>query len=191
VIELTIEKLFELIVSGESETIEFKESFGDEVLEAIGAFANARGGHLFIGIKDSGKICGLQLGKKTLEDIANRIQDATDPRLQPSISTIKHDNKNIVVILVTAGTGTPISVRGRYFRRAGRTNQRMSHEEIMQRMILSTGLSWDAIIEDGATLAALDPEHISRFVKTVKDKGRISIPEQASDQEILRKLNHY
>ena len=42
-IEITKEKIFDLIVTGESELVEFKESFGDESLETIGAFANARG----------------------------------------------------------------------------------------------------------------------------------------------------
>jgi ATP-dependent DNA helicase RecG len=86
VTEITTLKLCDLIVSGESEIIEFKESFGDEALETIGAFANARGGSLLIGVKNSGTICGVQVGKKTLEDLANRIQEATDPRLQPSLS---------------------------------------------------------------------------------------------------------
>lgn len=188
VIEITKEKLFDLIASGESETVEFKESFGDEALETIGAFANARGGILFIGVKDSGEILGMQIGKKTLEDTANRIQEATDPRIQPSISIIKHENKQIIIIQISSVTGTPVSVRGRYFRRTGKSNQRMSHEEIMRRMVASTGLSWDAIVEPTATLADLDADYISRFVQTVKEKGRLPIPVQATDQDVIRKL---
>lgn len=88
-IDITNETVLDLISSGESETIEFKKSFADEALETIGAFANTRGGILFIGVQDSGEIIGIQIGKKTLEDIANRIQEATDPRLQPSISVVK------------------------------------------------------------------------------------------------------
>ena len=63
-------------------TVEFKESFNDEALEAIGAFSNARGGILLIGVEDSGRVCDFQIGKKTVEDIANRIQTVTDPRIQ-------------------------------------------------------------------------------------------------------------
>lgn len=187
-IDITTTQVFQLIASGESETIEFKESFGDEALETIGSFANARGGTLLIGVRNSGEICGFQIGKKTLEDIANRIQEATDPRLQPSISIIKSGKETVVVIQISAVTGMPVSMRGRYFRRAGRTNQRMSHQEIMQRMVTSTGLSWDAITEPAATLADLDSEQIAKFVQTIKKKGRLSIPEQATDQDVLRKL---
>jgi predicted HTH transcriptional regulator len=46
----------------------------------------------------------------------------------------------MVIVQVSSGTDTPVSVRGRYFRRIGKTNQRISHEEIILRMILSVGL---------------------------------------------------
>lgn len=188
-IEISKEKLSDLIALGESETVEFKESFGDEALEAIGAFANARGGIVIIGVKNSGDIIGFQIGKKTLEDISNRIQEATDPRLQPSITIIQYGKKNIVLIQISTVTGVPVSVRGRYFRRAGKTVQRMSHEEIMQRMVASTGLSWDAIVEPTSTFSDLNPEKIGRFVQALKTKGRLSIPAQATDEEVLRKLD--
>ena len=186
--EIVYERLFSLIDAGESETIEFKESFGDEALETIGAFSNARGGTLLIGVKDSGDISGSKIGKKTLEDIANRIQEVTDPRLQPSISFISHEKENVIIILIAAATGVPVSVRGRYFRRTGRSNQRMSHEEIMQRMLTSTGLSWDAIIENGSSLEDLNSEHINRFVSTIKKQGRLPISTQSTDREVLKKL---
>jgi ATP-dependent DNA helicase RecG len=186
--EITTGELLTLIESGESEITEFKESFGDEALETIGAFANARGGTLLVGVKDSGNVCGVQVGKKTIEDIANRIQVTTDPRLQPSVSINELDKKKIIVIDVSSGTGVPISVRGRYFRRVGRSNQRMSHEEIMQRMIASTGLSWDANIEPTSTLEDIDFNRVSIFVKTIKEKGRFPIPDNVSDQGVLRKL---
>jgi ATP-dependent DNA helicase RecG len=187
-LEITTARLLEMIDAGESEVVEFKESFGDAALETIGAFSNTRGGTLLIGVKDSGEIFGIQIGKKTLEDIANRIVEATDPRIQPSLSIIQHGKKSLMVILVMEGTRSPVSVRGRYFRRSGRTNQRMSHEEIMQRMITSMGVSWDAFIEPGTTLEDLDSERIDRFVLAVNKVGRRPVPKQASDYEFLRKM---
>ena len=187
-IDFTTHDLATLVSSGESEILEYKESFNDETLETIGAFANAKGGTLLLGVKDNGEICGLHIGKKSLEDIANRIQESTDPRLQPSISVVKYENKAVGVISVSVTTRVPVSIRGRYFRRTGKSNQRMSHEEIMQRMVASTGLSWDAIVEPGAMLTDLDPDCISRFVQTIKKNGRLSIPAQTTDQEVIRKL---
>ena len=58
----------------------------------------------------------------------------------------------------------------------------------MQRMIASTGLSWDANIEPSSTLEDIDFGRVSIFVKTIKEKGRFPIPDNVSDQEVLRKL---
>src|SRR5579862_4435607 len=120
--EITKENLLAIIAGSESETIEFKEKFGDEALETVGAFANARGGNILIGVTNSGEICGVQIGKKSLEDIANRIQEATDPRIQPSISIIEPDKKKLIAIYIAPRTGVPLSIRGRYFLRVGGSN---------------------------------------------------------------------
>ncbi|OIP31829.1 MAG: hypothetical protein AUK23_05825 [Deltaproteobacteria bacterium CG2_30_43_15] len=39
--------LKKIIRTGESETVEFKESFNDAVIETLSAFANASGGTVF------------------------------------------------------------------------------------------------------------------------------------------------
>lgn len=187
--ELNIKNFIEIISSGESETVEFKESFGNDAIETTGAFSNTRGGILFIGVKDSGEICGIKTGKKTLEDIAHRINEVTDPRLHPSISLMEHEGKNLIVVQISSVLGAPISVRGRYYQRSGRTNQRMSHEEIMQRMISSVGLSWDAFPEPTATYDDLDANLIDRFIKSVGKLGRRPVPEQTSNKDLLRKMD--
>lgn len=186
--DLKITDIQKLLKAGESETVEFKESFNGDALEAIGAFSNARGGIILIGVKDSGKICGFQIGKKTIEDIANRIQEATDPRIQPSISKFTFENQNILAIQVAKNTGTPVSIRGRFYKRTGKSKQRMSHEEIMQRITASTGLSWDAQIEPEATLSDLDSNLIKRFIETTNKLGRRPIPKQAKPEAFLKKL---
>ncbi len=187
-IDVTSANIINIIASGETQTVEFKESFHDEAIETIGALSNAQGGIILIGVKDSGKICGIQIGKKTVEDIANKIQTVTDPRIQPSLSIVNLDEKNILVITMIKNTGVPVSVRGRFFIRSGKTNQRMSHEEIMHRITASTGLSWDAVIEPRAKLDDLDFDLIDRFIISARELGRIPVPEQITREEFLRKL---
>ncbi|MBI3798118.1 MAG: putative DNA binding domain-containing protein [Deltaproteobacteria bacterium] len=180
--------LSELLRQGESETLEFKASFNDDVLESLGALANARGGIVLIGVEDAGVVRGVQVGKKTLEDWANRIQEATDPRLQPSISKVERNGKTLVTITVESTTGVPVSVRGRYFRRVGRTNQRMSHKEIMQRILSGAGLSWDAVGEPEASWDDLALEKIRQFMDAVRHAGRRPVPERTGEREFLEKL---
>lgn len=185
--DLTAAGLSSLVSTGETESIEFKASFNDEAVESIGAFANASGGVVLIGVRDSGEVCGFVDGKKTLEDIANRIQLATEPRLQPSIFIVNYEDQNILVIQVAENIGGPVSVRGRYWKRSGRTNQRMSHEEIMQRMANANGFSWDAFPMVGMTIDDLDNELLDRFVRVVKEKKRIPAPDGVTIEELLHK----
>ena len=51
-----MEGILAQIEKGEGQKTEFKASFQKEVLESIVAFANAKGGKIFIGISDSAKI---------------------------------------------------------------------------------------------------------------------------------------
>lgn len=52
-------ELEQLIASGESGSVEFKESFGKEAIETIAAFANGNGGVLCVGVSDNGAIKGV------------------------------------------------------------------------------------------------------------------------------------
>ena len=48
----------------ENDKIEFKESWNDNHLKAICAFANTKGGTLLVGVDDKGAIKGLADAKK-------------------------------------------------------------------------------------------------------------------------------
>ena len=55
-------ELMELIEQGESHVVEFKKSTTDitkDVYESVCAFSNRDGGHIFLGVKDNGKILGV------------------------------------------------------------------------------------------------------------------------------------
>ncbi|MCB5288449.1 MAG: putative DNA binding domain-containing protein [Candidatus Cloacimonetes bacterium] len=58
---MKIEKINEMISGGESITVEFKQSktkLNRDVFESVCAFLNRNGGHLFLGVNDSGCIGG-------------------------------------------------------------------------------------------------------------------------------------
>jgi len=84
------QEVLQLIQQGESETLEFKRSLGEirEIVETAGAFANAFGGTILIGISGQKEIVGVQIGTDTLESLANTIKQNTDPAVLLSISTL-------------------------------------------------------------------------------------------------------
>lgn len=48
-----------ILDAGESETIEFKTTFGRETIETLVAFANRNGGTVLVGVKDHSAVCGV------------------------------------------------------------------------------------------------------------------------------------
>jgi ATP-dependent DNA helicase RecG len=59
----------------ENQRTEWKESWRDEHLRCVCAFANAEGGALIIGRNDKGEPVGVSNGRKLLEDLPNNIRD--------------------------------------------------------------------------------------------------------------------
>ena len=60
---MKMSRLATILKQGESQTVEFKESFQEEALQTIGAFANTHGGTLYIGVNDAGEATGITVGK--------------------------------------------------------------------------------------------------------------------------------
>jgi len=63
----------ELIKKGEGQNREFKDSLmlKKEIGETVSAFSNAHGGTILIGISDFVDVTGVEVGKRTLEELAN------------------------------------------------------------------------------------------------------------------------
>ena len=67
--------------------VEFKESLSlkEELGRSISGFANTCDGIILIGVSDKGKINGVEIGKKTIEDLANYIKQNTENQIYPDI----------------------------------------------------------------------------------------------------------
>jgi len=181
-------KIEKLIEKGESDTIEFKQSFNREAIETAVAFANTKGGIIFIGITDGGKITGASLGKETLKDWTNQISQNSEPSIHPEIELVEIDKKTIVQIFIKEYPLKPISVRGRCFRRIKNSNYQMTPSEITEMHLHSTGNSWDALPARDNTVNELDSEKIDEFVKRSSDAGRRKFKIQDNHIKILTKL---
>jgi ATP-dependent DNA helicase RecG len=59
----------------EHQQLEWKESWRDEHLKWVCAFANSEGGTLVIGKNDHGEVVGLANAARLLEDIPNKVRD--------------------------------------------------------------------------------------------------------------------
>lgn len=94
-------QLLEKIDQGESSTVEFKRKTVNpvKIAKEIAAFANTKGGYLFIGVEDNGKIKGVHSEKAEV----NLIETACHFHITPAIENLEIDifavNGREVVVL--------------------------------------------------------------------------------------------
>lgn len=121
-----IDKIEQYIVKengvAESQNIEYKESWRDEYLKWICGFANARGGRIYIGVRDDGVIVGVPDSKKLLEDIPNKIRDTMG--IIADVNLMEKDGLDYVEIIINPST-YPVSYHGEYHYRSGSTKQQL------------------------------------------------------------------
>ncbi|MFO7992029.1 MAG: helix-turn-helix domain-containing protein [Thermoplasmata archaeon] len=185
---MNVEKL---IRKGESSTVEFKESLKlrNMILEAVSSLSNSTGGVILVGITDSGKISGVDVGENTLERLANRIKQNTDPQVYPEIITKKIDEKEIVVIRVKESQEKPVFYKDKAYKRVGKSTHKLNSSEI-RNLAKTSGKKtyWDEQICEEATLDDIDKEKVKNFLKKAKRERNFRVDYDSID-EALKKLD--
>ena len=81
-----------IISQSENEQIEFKETFNNDAIIALCAFANTKGGKVYVGISDSGKIKGVDIKQETIPIVINK----NEPKQSPKYNFIRRRTYNRV-----------------------------------------------------------------------------------------------
>ncbi len=173
----------------ESETIEFKSSLSEtrEILETLSAFSNGKGGRVIVGIDDRGRIKGVDIGKNTIENLANEIKRNTDPPLFPSITVEVYKNRNIISIEVNESRIKPVFAFDRAFKRVGKTNQRLTSSEIRELSRIGVGYCYSAQIVKGASIDDISTNKVERFVERARERRGWTI-EYTDESDFLTKM---
>lgn len=102
----------------ETENIELKSEFTEEIYKEIIAFANTDGGTVYVGIDDNGNAVGLDNPDKEYTRITNGIRDAIMPDVTMFVR-FSIDNKKVVRITVSEGTNKPYYLRSKGLKPSG------------------------------------------------------------------------
>lgn len=183
---MDVKELKKLIARGEGQKLEFKESFGEETLETLAAFANTAGGTVLVGVADDGAVKGAATGRETLRSWANRIAQATS--LHPDLSRVAAGGKSVIAIAVPESPVKPVPCSGRYFKRVDSSNRRMTDDDITRLVLEKVGITWDEVVETRAALSDIDHKKLSEFRALCNQKRRRMIPARDSDRAVLEKL---
>ncbi len=154
----------------EAEHIEFKEVWRDEYIKTLSAFANTRGGVLYVGIRDDGSIAGVDNIKKLLENIPNKV-------IQLLGITIGVDSEDmegkLVLVIKVDKSEQPISYGGRFYIRSGSTTQELKGNELQKKILKANHISWDEVLMPDASWVDMDYNAIDDFLDKAQRNNRL------------------
>lgn len=186
---------FEQVLSeGENLTVEFKTwIFAKDMRERISlavdelvAFANAKGGTVYMGVEDDGMVAGC--AGYDVQKIMESIYDRTRPALFTEVEVIHYKGKDVLAIKVERDGTTYATSDGRCLKRLGRNSKPYYPDEMsnkyasIQSPDFSGQIMADSTVED---INALEIYHLKEKLKMRDPKS--SLPE-LEDMSFLRDL---
>ncbi len=154
----------------EQQNTEWKESWREDYFKWICGFANAQGGHLYVGKDDRGQVVGIANSRKLLEDLPNQVRD-----LLGIMAEVNHhtEGERTYIEIVVEPYPYPISYRGRYYFRSGSTNQELKGPALDTFLLQKQGKRWDGVPVPGVRAADLDAGACDLFRERAARSGRV------------------
>ncbi|MBA3751292.1 putative DNA binding domain-containing protein [Candidatus Dependentiae bacterium] len=192
---LKMSQLKNIVIQGESETVEFKKSTAQLsiAMHTVSAFLNSEtGGILLIGVTDDKKILGQVVSDGTRREIAVELSKI-EPQANISVEYIAVTNdRYVIALMVKAGIKAPYIYDGRAFIRSQSTTSKMSqekYEQLLQGRRL-TSVAWESLATNTCTSNDLDKKRIQQVVNMAVSERRLTdSATQARVNEVLKKFN--
>ena len=189
---MTPEQIAALVASGESETLEFKETTGTrrEAAQTVCAFLNQSGGQVLFGVTPTGDVVGQQVGEHTIEQLSAELQ-RVDPPAFPAVARVHLDSDREVVVVSTGqGMSRPYTYRGTAYRRVGSTTLAMSSDEYNRMLFerMHSEQRWENQPAEGWSIDDLDSAEVRRTIAEAVRRGRIAEPPSGEPADLLRGL---
>ena len=193
-IYLTSAEFEQILSKGENLTVEFKswvhakdmkERISLAVDELV-AFANAKGGTVYLGVEDDGTVTGCT--DYDTQKIMESIYDRTRPALFTDVEVIRYGEKDVLAIKVDQDGTTYATSDGRCLKRLGRNSKPYYPDEMsnkytsVQSPDFSGQILSDSTVED---INAMEIYHLKEKLKIRDPKS--SLPE-LEDMSFLRDL---
>lgn len=132
-----IVNLPELVREGEGQLVEFKES-PSNLEKDIGAFANSRGGTIYIGISDNGEIRETQLTNRLKAQILVTVRNC-DPT--PEVELLQLDK--LIALRICESQNKPVRSPTGFYLRMGAISQKLTRDEIISFAVRENKIRFD------------------------------------------------
>lgn len=134
----------------ESKNVELKLMLNRSILKEVIAFANTKGGKIYIGVNDEGHKIGLEDIKSDAEKLSSMIRDNIRPSILNYVDISMNLDHNILILEVQRGDGKPyyLAEKGMkpsgVFVRLGNTSVPVNEQDIRDMIIENHGLCYES-----------------------------------------------
>ncbi len=108
-LKFNLENLLEIISEGESLNVEFKQKFTEheKIAKELIAFANTKGGMLIFGVRDNGKVLGIESEKEIDELVKITANVYCNPPVEYELNFYEDKDKLLAVVSVPESQKKP------------------------------------------------------------------------------------
>ncbi len=178
---MKIDEILLLIREGEGLTVEFKEKYTSKIVQDIVAFANSKGGKIFLGVSDDGKIKGEKLTGQLKAEIFSLGRNC-DPEIEVTIKQVEE----VVVVTVQEGDDKPYSCASTFYKRFDAVTQKLSRNETKAMFDSSATIKFDELVNEEATIDDISIAKVRVFYKAAEITYPVS---NTTLPNILKSLN--
>jgi ATP-dependent DNA helicase RecG len=177
-----------LISTGESQTVEFKQSASSakDLAREIVAFANTSGGTLILGVDDSGRIIGIDALHKTDQILINALTQSCQPPVQAEIHQATVEGRLLVAVEVPEGRRKPYEANHIPYLRTGSATRPATREEKQELYTSSIKENYELLPVKDATIEDISSETVADYQQ--RRKARLNTPIEPYSLALLKKL---
>jgi ATP-dependent DNA helicase RecG len=149
VVEAVEPEIEQLLLTGESETVELREKLDkgrpERLAKTAAAFANTKGGTIVFGVDDDHHVVGCQT-QGMADTITNILRSYCDPPPAFTTRVVNHENKELLLVQIVESASAVHTVKdlGPFIRANGTNRSPNSHELALlwqRRNVTGMGLS--------------------------------------------------
>lgn len=191
---MTITEFEQVLSKGENLTVEFKtwihakdmrERISLAVDELV-AFANAKGGTVYMGVEDDGTVTGCN--RYDMQKIMESIYDRTRPALFTEIEVIRYEGKDVLAITAERDGTTYATSDGRCLKRLGKNSKPYYPDEMSHKYASIQNPDFSGQILTDSTAEDINVLEIYNLKEKLKMRDPKSSLPELEDMSFLRDL---
>lgn len=161
----------------------------NEIAKDCVAFANARGGELYIGIEDDEEFppIGQTIPENLSSEVVKRITQLTiNVHMQGRKEIAKNGGEFLVIDVARQQSTIASTTKGQYYLRVGDESRPVLPDELVRFIEDRTAFSWETRTDGSINSKNCDTEKLSLFLSDIRHSNRVSsFVKSMPDQEIL------